>query len=139
VDFPHVLEADVLVAMSQEAYLRFLPELRPGGWVVSDAPQVRPRPGAAQVHVPIAATDTALKALGARQAANVILLAAAVAVTEVVSRASLKAAVEEGVAERFRSLNCRALELGFSLGDAAVEALPGDGGRGRLPSWAAWR
>jgi 2-oxoglutarate ferredoxin oxidoreductase subunit gamma len=139
VDFPHVLKADVLVALSQEAYERFLPEVHPEGAVIHDTSQVKPLPGAVQHHVSIPATATALSDLNSRQVANVILLGAAVALTGMVSRASLEAAVEEGVGARFRDLNRRALQKGFELGGEARQNAAGAGalkrfGRNRASS-----
>jgi len=135
VDFPHVLEADVLVAMSQEAYHHFLPSVCPEGVVIHDDPQVKRAPESQRVHVPIPATRSAVEDLGTRQVANMVILAAAVSLTGVVSRETLVEAVEEGVASRFKELNLRALEKGFALGEAARDGIIGGG----IPMFAVKR
>lgn len=120
VDFPHVLEADLLVAMSQEAYEKYLAELGPAGIVLFDSSEVAPRAGEARLHVPVPATATAVERFRSRQVANVVLLGATAALTGLVSRTSLSAAVEAGVQPRFRESNLAALEAGFSLGEKAA-------------------
>lgn len=121
VDFPHVLEADLLVAMSQEAYERFLPELKPEGLVLYDDPQVKPLSSHVQHHVPVPATLDAVEQLGNRQVANMVMLAAAVSLAGIVSRSSLQQAVEDNVSASFREINRRALEMGFAMGDVAQQ------------------
>jgi 2-oxoglutarate ferredoxin oxidoreductase subunit gamma len=119
VDFPHVLEADLLVAMSQEAYGRFVSDLKPEGRVLYDDPQVRPEREVPQHHLPVPATRVAVEDLGNRQVANMVILAAAVALCEIVSPETLQLAVEGTVSSRFRAINRKALEVGFEIGEAA--------------------
>jgi 2-oxoglutarate ferredoxin oxidoreductase subunit gamma len=118
-DFPHVLQADLLVAMSQEAYELYLPELAPDGLVLCDDLGVAPLPGEKRLHLSVPATATAVERFKSRQVANVVLLGATVAVTALVGRESLAATVSEGVQPRFREMNRAALEAGFALGDEA--------------------
>jgi 2-oxoglutarate ferredoxin oxidoreductase subunit gamma len=121
VDFPHVLEADVLVAMSQKAYERFLPNLKPEGLAVYDEPQVSTFEHVSQPHVPIPATRKAVEELGNKQVANVVMLAACASLTNVVSKKALKEAVKENVPSRFTKLNLKALETGYALGEASAK------------------
>ena len=39
--YPYVVQPDVLVVLSQEAYTRFIPELRPGGTLIVERDLVR--------------------------------------------------------------------------------------------------
>jgi 2-oxoglutarate ferredoxin oxidoreductase subunit gamma len=120
VDFPHVVEADLLVAMSQEAYELYLPGLGREGLALCDHPGVTPVPGDARLHLRVAATATAVERFRSRQVANVVLLGAVTAVTGLVSRDGLLAAVAAGVKPRFRELNDAALRAGFELGEGAL-------------------
>jgi 2-oxoglutarate ferredoxin oxidoreductase subunit gamma len=118
VDYPHVVEADLLVALAPDAYRTYLRELSPGGIVVHDDPYVPaiedPRP-----RVPVAATRTAVEALGNRQVANMVMLAAAAALTDMAKADALRAAVEHQIAPRFLELNLRAVEMGLAMGERA--------------------
>lgn len=118
-DYPHVVAADLLVAMAPEAYTLYLKGLSPEGLVIVDHPEVVPDPGDPRLHLPVAATSTAVDRFGNRQAANIVMLAATVAVTGLVGREALTGAVAEGLDARFREANRNALEAGFSLGDDA--------------------
>lgn len=131
-DYPHVLEADLLIAMSQESYARYLLETSPQGLVIHDHPEVVAQEGDRRLHVPVPATATAVERFASRQVANVVMLAALVALTGLVSRDSLTGAVVEGVDARFREANLKALEAGLALGDGA-EASFGPG----LEPWRA--
>ncbi|HSH69356.1 MAG TPA: 2-oxoacid:acceptor oxidoreductase family protein, partial [Deferrisomatales bacterium] len=112
----HVVAADLLVAMAQDAYTLYLPGLSPDGLVIMDHPDVSPLAGDGRLHLPVGATATAVERFGSRQAANVVMLAATVAITGLVGRATLVESVSEGVDSRFREANRAALDAGFELG-----------------------
>ena len=115
--FPHVTRADLLVAFSQEAYERFLPEVAPGGLVVFDRPRVVPRPAEAPPHVGVPATAAAMSELGSPQPANVVMLAAVVSLTGLIDPDDLRAALEEALPAPVLPLNRRAVDLGLALGE----------------------
>lgn len=124
VDFPRVVEADLLVALSQEACERFSPLLTVGGILIHDVPGVVPPPGVDAVQVPIQGTKVALEKLGSTQPVNMVFLGALAGMTALVSLAALVQAMEEIVSAGFVELNRRALEEGFSMGVTARESIP---------------
>lgn len=118
VDFPRVLQADVLVAMSQGVYDRFVDETTEGGLVIYDSQLVKPgdlrRP-----RRPIGATDVAVREMENRQVANMVMLGALTTLAGVVSKASMESAVSDHVPKRFRQINLEALKRGFRLGETS--------------------
>ena len=119
--FPYVTKADVLVAFSQSAYDFYLRwTASPDGLVFYDDSLIQPDAGAAQRHIGIAASQAAETSLGTKVGANIVMLAAVVAVTGLVTGQALTDAVLEGSPPRFRELNQEALELGFGLGREAT-------------------
>jgi 2-oxoglutarate ferredoxin oxidoreductase subunit gamma len=114
--FPHVIEADILTAMAQTAYDRYVQELARGAWVIYDNELVAPRSIEHTMQIGIPATSTAIKDLNQRQAANIVILSATAAITGIASKEALRAAVEENVSKRFKELNLKALEVGYRLG-----------------------
>jgi 2-oxoglutarate ferredoxin oxidoreductase subunit gamma len=117
VAFPYVTAADVLVALSQSAYVRYLPwTVSQGGVVFYDAQSVTPAEGAAQRHVGIPATERAEALLGSKLGANIVMLGAVVAATGVAGCGSLRAVVAEKSPARFRDNNLHAVDIGFDLG-----------------------
>ena len=120
--FPYVTKADILVAFSQSAYDCYLGwTASPDGLVIFDDSLIKPDATAAQRHVGIAATQAAETSLGTKLGANIVMLAAVVAITGLVTETSLVEAVTEGSPSRFHDLNQKALALGFSLGREAAQ------------------
>ncbi len=121
ISFPHVIMADILIAISQKAYDVYLKNIRPeGGIVIYDEQMVATKEISGLKQIAVAATNTAIRELNSRQVANIVILSAAVAITGMVSRDALTAAIEKNIPERFRALNLKAVELGFKLGGEVV-------------------
>ena len=115
--YPHIIEADILIPMGQEAYDTHAEHAAPGAVILYDDQLVVPRPREAIRQVGIPATSSAIRELNQKQAANIVMLGALVAVTGIVSKASLRKAIEDQVGERFRAMNLDAVELGYALGE----------------------
>lgn len=119
IDYPKAGDADLFLALTQEASDKYGAHVKMGGVVVVDAGQVvRPPAGSFATHaLPIIAT--ARERLGKTMVANIVALGVIVALSEVVSREGLQRAVLGRVPKGTEELNRRALEAGFGL----VEAL----------------
>lgn len=115
VDFPHVLEADVLVAMSQGAYDQFIGETKATGLVIYDSQLTKPKVSRIP-HKPVPATEVAIREIGNKQVANIVMLGALVTLTRVVSEKSMETAVCDHVPPRFKDVNVKALRRGVELG-----------------------
>lgn len=114
--FPHVIEADVLVTMAQTAYNQYIEELAEGALIIYDDEMVAPRSMEKVMQIGIPATSQAIKELNQKQSANIVILGASAAITGMVTKEALTAAITENVSPRFRDLNIKALELGYRLG-----------------------
>lgn len=120
IDFPQVLMADILVAMSQGGYDQYAREVRePTGLVVYDQGQVIPGEGRQIPQIAIPATEWSLKKLETKQSANIVLLGALIQITGLVSSRAMEKAIRLQIGERFRALNLEALKLGRHLGRRA--------------------
>jgi 2-oxoglutarate ferredoxin oxidoreductase subunit gamma len=116
--FPHVMEADILVAMAQTAYTKYTEELAQEAWVIYDDELVSARSIEHATQIGVPATASALKELKQQQSANIVILGALAAITGIVSKGALSAAIGENVSERFKELNRKALDVGYRLGEA---------------------
>jgi 2-oxoglutarate ferredoxin oxidoreductase subunit gamma len=114
--YPHVIEADVLVTMAQTAYNKYIEELAEGAILIYDDEMVALRPLEKAVQIGVPATSQAIKELNQKQSANIVILGACAAITGMVTKDALIAAIAENVSARFKDLNVKALELGFRLG-----------------------
>ncbi len=119
--FPHVIRADVLVAMSQSAYGRYIEYAdKENGIVIYDDPLVSPVDSDGLKQIGIPATNIAVKELNNKQMANLVILGVAVGITKIVTKGALISAIEENVPERFKVLNLKAVELGLNWGEIKV-------------------
>jgi len=117
ITFPYVIEADILIAMSQTAYNKYIAQVkREGGVVIYDNGFVPPEEISGLKYIPIPSIRTAIEELNRGIVANVIILSAAVEMTGVVTKEALRSAVEEIVPERLRELDLKAVDIGFKLG-----------------------
>ena len=118
--YPYVTSPDILVAMSQEAYTRFAPELKPGGLLLieKDLVDVGKLPEGARVYG-IPATRLA-EELGRRMVLNVVMVGFFASVAGLLEEQALRAAVEDSVPPAFRELNLKAFQKGFDYGTTSL-------------------
>lgn len=114
IGYPGIRAADILIAMSQEAFVRYRRDVKPGGTVILDPDLVFQRDGARNPQL-VQATRIA-EELGNTVVANIVMLGALTALTNVVSPQAMLAATLESVPARFADLNRRALEAGMAVG-----------------------
>jgi len=116
IDYPEVTEADVLACMSQGTYDMYKGKMNPStGVIFIDTQMVRPDPSSSLKHIPIPANERALKDLGNRQAANMVLLGAVAKTVGLVSEEALLQSLAKRVPPSFLDTNKKALTLGFGL------------------------
>ena len=112
IDFPEVISADVLVALSQEACDKFASNLKKTGVLIVDADQVGRIPVTSAVKLPI--TRMALEATGKPITANVVALGVLVGLTGVVSAEAIEKVVLSRAPKGTEELNRAALAAGFA-------------------------
>ena len=114
--YPYVTRPDILVAMSQEAYGKFIPELKDGGLLVVEQDLVRAEGlrGGIRVHK-VPATRLA-EDLGKRMVLNVVMVGFFAAIAGQPGPEALRLAIKDSVPPAFRDLNLRAFENGYDFG-----------------------
>ena len=115
IDHPEVLSADVVVALSQEAYKKFAKSVRPGGLLIVDEGRVECDPTIDFVKIPIfrLAQETTGKAI----TANTVALGVLVGLTSVVSKQAIEKAVTARAPKGTEEMNRKALEAGFAAAE----------------------
>ena len=115
--YPYLTVPDILIAMSQEAYEKFEPELKDGGILLIEEDLVQPHPVRGNIkQYSITATRIAEK-LGNRLYANFVMVGFIVAITKLVPKQALLDAVPGTVPDRLLAKNIEALEQGFAIGE----------------------
>jgi 2-oxoglutarate ferredoxin oxidoreductase subunit gamma len=122
--YPYVTRPDIMVIMSQEAYNRFAPELKPEGLLIieEDLVRVSNLKGDPKVYA-IPATRFA-EELGKRMVLNSVMVGFFTAVTKLLSADAVRKAVADSVPSSFRDLNLKAFEKGYEYGISALAAAP---------------
>jgi 2-oxoglutarate ferredoxin oxidoreductase subunit gamma len=122
--YPYVTRPDILVVMSQEAYNRFAPELKPEGLLIieEDLVRVSDLKGDPKIYA-IPATRFA-EELGKRMVLNSVMVGFFTAVTKLLSADAVRKAVADSVPPSFRELNIKAFDKGFEYGCTAQAGAP---------------
>ncbi|MGD0269990.1 MAG: 2-oxoacid:acceptor oxidoreductase family protein [Candidatus Sulfotelmatobacter sp.] len=120
--YPYITQPDILVVMSQEAYVRFGPELKDGGIMIVEQDLVRVSD--LDIHkeiqiYSIPATRIA-EELGKRMVLNSVMVGFFTAVTRLLDADAVRKAVADSVPPSFLKLNLQAFERGFEYGTAAL-------------------
>lgn len=128
IDYPKVSEPNVLLAMSQEAYIKYLPSLHPEGLLIVDSSLVQKTTGTTIRFCALPITELAKVELGKVIVANIVALGVITALTNVVGYRALEEAVLARVPQGTLELNRRALQFGYRLGTSK----DGEGGAGSV-------
>ena len=122
--YPYVTRPDIMVIMSQEAYNRFAPELKPCGTIIieEDLVRVSDLKGDPKVYA-IPATRFA-EELGKRMVLNSVMVGFFTAVTKLLSAEAVRKAVSDSVPASFRDLNLKAFDRGYEYGLTAKAGAP---------------
>jgi len=118
ISYPLIGRLQVLVSMSQQAFDSYVDELEPGGLLLVDPDRVEDierRQDIVTLKIP--ATKTADE-LGNRIVANMIMLGALQAKTDIVTNDSLQRSIKDSVAARFYEIDLKAMKEGCRISRA---------------------
>jgi 2-oxoglutarate ferredoxin oxidoreductase subunit gamma len=115
INFPKVIQPNVLVCLTQEAYNKFYTIIRPGGLLITDSRYVtlQNKVDARQRELPM--YRTVMDTIGKPIVFNICMLGAVIGLTEVVQADSIMKTLETRIPADFLDMNRKALELGLSL------------------------
>jgi 2-oxoglutarate ferredoxin oxidoreductase subunit gamma len=114
--YPYITQPDVLVAMSQEAYTRFAPEVKPGGIVIIERELVRVDKVESGDRIYAVPATRLAEELGRKVVLNIVMVGFFGAVTNLLDPDALRKAVEDSVPPAMRKLNLQAYDKGFEYG-----------------------
>ena len=116
INFPKVIQPNVLVCLTQEAYGNYATIIRPGGLLLTDERFVKTarKVDARQVELPM--YSQVMETIGKPIVFNICMLGAVMALTELVQPESIMKVLEQRIPSGFVDMNRKALELGMELG-----------------------
>ena len=115
INFPKVIQPNVLICLTQEAYSKFYTIIRPGGLLITDSRFValHKKVDARQCELPL--YRTVMEEIGKPIVFNICMLGAVIGLTEVVQADSIMKTLETRIPADFLDMNRKALELGLAL------------------------
>ena len=122
--YPYVTQPDLLVVMSQEAYMKFVPELKEGGTLIVEQDLVRVTDLPRQTKVYSCPATRLGEELGKRMVLNSVMVGFFTAVTRLLEKEAVRKAVADSVPSSFCDLNLKALETGYEYGVHSLQESP---------------
>lgn len=116
IDYPYVLNPEVQIILSQEAYTKYGQNPPPGTLVIVDADLVKVDPNQKPPPLSIPASRLAREEIGRLVVANIIMLGFLAAVSDIISHEVLKEAVLASIPAGTEEVNTKAFELGYKYG-----------------------
>ena len=118
IHYPKVIQPNVLVCLTQQAYNKFYSIIRPGGLLISDTRyvQTEKKVDAQQKEIPM--YDSVIDKIGKPIVFNICMLGAVISITELIDPESIMKALEKRIPADFLDMNRQALNLGIELGNA---------------------
>ncbi|MBI4462629.1 MAG: 2-oxoacid:acceptor oxidoreductase family protein [Acidobacteria bacterium] len=120
--YPYLSQPHILATLSQEAYRRFAPHLRPNGLLLIEEDLVRPEDVAAEVRFYRVPATRLAEELGRKIVLNMILVGFFTAITGLLRQESARRAVAESVPSGTEALNLAAFDKGFAYGSVQLAA-----------------
>lgn len=117
IDYPFVLQPDILVALSQEGYTRYRPTVKPDAMILIDEDLVIPEEGDRPYTIP--ATRLA-EELGRRIVANMVMLGFFTAMTGLIERDAMEEAIKTSLKPKTVLLNLNAFAAGYRYADRYI-------------------
>lgn len=119
INYPKVDQPNVLVCLTQEAYNKYAPIIRPGGLLITDTRYVttQRKVDAAQRELPL--YHTVMDKIGKPIVLNICMLGAVIGLTDLVKPESIMKVLENRIPPDFLDINREALLNGISLGKSA--------------------
>ena len=115
--FPKVIQPNVLVCLTQQAYANFYSIIRPGGLLFTDSRYVKTekKVDARQLSLPM--YETVMEKIGRPIVFNICMLGVVIGLTKLVRPESIIKVLEAQIPRSFLKINRQALELGLKLSE----------------------
>lgn len=119
IHYPKVIQPNVLVCLTQDAYNKFYPIIRPGGLLITDARYVKTEKKVDAQQKEIAMFETVMDRIGKPIVFNICMLGVVISLTKLVKPGSIMNVLERRIPADFLEMNRSALDIGITLGEAA--------------------
>jgi len=116
IDFPKLVQPEVLVVMSQAAYNDYADDIKPGGTVIMDPDMIPTEKNLGKIRIYRVPATKIAEQLGRRIVANIVMLGAFVSITKLLDENAVKESIKENIPKGTEELNLAAFEKGYEFG-----------------------
>jgi 2-oxoglutarate ferredoxin oxidoreductase subunit gamma len=116
IDFPKVVEPDILVVMSQHAYNDYVSDVKAGGTVILDPDMIPREKDLQNIKVFRVPASKIAEGLGRKIVANIVMIGAFVAITNALDENAIKESVKANIPKGTEELNLAAFQKGYEYG-----------------------
>jgi 2-oxoglutarate ferredoxin oxidoreductase subunit gamma len=116
IDFPKVVDPDVLVVMSQHAYNDYAEDVKSGGTVILDPDMIPREKNLRNLNIYRVPATKMAEGLGRKIVANIVMLGAFISITRLLDEKAMKESIKENIPKGTEELNLAAFEKGFEYG-----------------------
>ncbi|MCP4629661.1 MAG: 2-oxoacid:ferredoxin oxidoreductase subunit gamma [bacterium] len=116
IDYPKVIQPNVLVCLTQEAYNKFYRIIRPGGLLITDTRyvEIQRKVDAQQREMPM--FQNVMDKIGKPIVFNICMLGAVIELVDLIAPEAIMKVLAKRIPKDFLDLNRQALDLGLELG-----------------------
>ena len=114
--YPYLSQPDILVVMSQEAFTRFSPQIKPSGMLLYEQDLITLSALHAGVKTHGIPATRLAEELGRKLVLNMVMVGFVTAMTGIASPQAARKAVQDSVPKGTETLNLAAFEKGFEYG-----------------------
>jgi 2-oxoglutarate ferredoxin oxidoreductase subunit gamma len=122
IDFPKVVEPDILVVMSQHAYNEYAEDVKPDGTIIVDPDMVPHEKDLKNVKVFRVPATKIAEELGKKIVANIAMLGAFVAITGALDEKAIVESIKENIPKGTEETNLTAFKKGYEYGKTLLKA-----------------
>jgi 2-oxoglutarate ferredoxin oxidoreductase subunit gamma len=119
INYPKVIQPNVLICLTQQAYEKFYPILRPGGLLVSDSRFVKLHRKVDGLQKELPMYHTVMDKIGKPIVFNICMLGVVIVLADLVKPESIMRVLETRIPQNFLEMNRTALDLGMQMAETA--------------------
>ncbi len=116
INFPKVIQPNILVSLTQESYNKFSTIIRPGGLLLVDSKYVAIQKKVDAKHIALPMYDTVIKEIGKPIVFNICMLGTLIGISRLIGPESILNVLETTIPEDFMDMNKKALNIGMEMG-----------------------
>jgi len=116
--YPYVTKPEILVALSQEACNKFLPEVADDATIIIEEDLVKPKGVKSGMNVYAIPATRFAEELGPKMILNIVMVGFFTAITKLVSHKSVRETVKSSVPLGTETMNLMAFDRGYEYGKA---------------------